>query len=203
MAVNPYFNAWRVLPDARSHHDMVRTHAITDPGILRDLLDNRHGFYREASDPDDSVCCDLLRQRIRADSWNGWWDRHPSCRLYQLDHPCMLLMTIWVDDVCHASLAEYISAAFSNEPQQPVPDLSRKHMYKRMNECVGGPQGKGKRRPLPLCVMVYFMVRVNCMCCCAVRNDCDACPFVVPTREIALTERVRSIPTRLRRGRSW
>jgi len=68
----------------------------------------------------------------------------------------MLTMGVDVNQVQYDTLADFLLAEYTRDANR-----DRKALYHQINELVGGPQGRGKRRPLPLCVMLFLMVRAS------------------------------------------
>lgn len=91
--------------------------------------------------------CDLLRQRVRRQSYQSWWDRHPNCSMYQCDIGCMLLQPITIvgfnNDEPYDDLPEFVV----DYMQDPVvaawpPDKQRQTLYTLINTGIDGASGK-------------------------------------------------------------
>jgi len=102
-----------------------------------------------------SFPCDLLRRYIKRETWNGWWNKHPNCRYYQRDNGCVLNQCVFIDGKEYEILADYLIHVSAAEQDT----IDRKVLYHKINEAIGGPAGKGNRRALPLCIMLFIMVR--------------------------------------------
>jgi hypothetical protein len=130
-------------------YDMVKRYTHPSIEYLPFFLPLDSHFRSPHAFEANAVCCLLLRQLLLRSSYA--WYKHPDCSFYNGDIGCLMLQPIFIphykDGVEFPDLFDFLIDfdQFHQDQGQRDAGLERNHLYKILNEAIGGPTGKKVR----------------------------------------------------------